>query len=107
VVDHRYQMELLESLWPRIGRAWVREAQDLRGELGSHQDLTVLAGFTKRGQPLARWRARLLPLIARRQADHVTVARHLAARLFAESPKGFRRRFAALWVASGGIGASG
>lgn len=96
VVDLRYQMELLEPLWPRMNRAWIREAQSLRGELGCYQDLAVLAGFTRDGQPLARWRSRLSPLIAERQAAHVVAAQTIAERLFAEPPKAFRRRFAAL-----------
>ena len=102
VVVHRYQMELLKPLWPRMGRAWIREAQRLRDQLGKHQDLVVLARFAEPNQPLARWRSRLLPVIAHRQADHVAVAKRTAARLFAETPKSFRRRFEALWEASGG-----
>ncbi len=35
VVVHRYQMEIVEPLWPRLGRSWVREAQKLRNRLGS------------------------------------------------------------------------
>jgi len=30
VVVHRYQMDLVVPLWPKIGRAWVSEAQKLR-----------------------------------------------------------------------------
>jgi CHAD domain-containing protein len=104
VVVHRYQMELLGPLWPRMGRAWIREAQRLRGQLGKIQDLDVLAGFTAPGEPLAKWRSRLLPVIARRQADHAAAAKLCASRLFAETPKAFRRRFEALWKASGGKG---
>ena len=53
-------------------------------------------------QPLARWRSRLAPAIAARQADHIETAMRQAGRLFAEKPKAFNRRLAALWVASGG-----
>jgi CHAD domain-containing protein len=106
VVEHRYQMELLKPLWPRLGRAWVREAQKLRSQLGKHQDLVVLARLTESGQPLARWRSTLLPIIARRQANHVIAARRLSSRLFAEPPKTFRRRYRALWIAGDGKQAS-
>lgn len=102
VVVHRYQMELLKPLWPRLGRAWIREAQRLRDQLGKYQDLAVLIRMTEPQQPLAHWRSQLLPIIAQRQADHATVAKRTAARLFAETPKAFRRRFEALWEASGG-----
>src|SRR5262249_48931290 len=34
VVAHRYQMELVEPLWPKFGKLWVAEAQRLRDRLG-------------------------------------------------------------------------
>jgi len=102
VVEHRYQMEVVEPLWPRLGRVWVDEAQRLRTRLGRYQDLEMLAAKVAARQPLARWRARLMPMIAHRQAEHVQAARRLATRLFAEPPKGFRRRLEALWKAQGG-----
>ena len=43
VVEHRYQMEIVQALWPRMVKLWVGEAQRLRERLGSHQDLVVLA----------------------------------------------------------------
>jgi CHAD domain-containing protein len=97
VVEHRYQMELAEPLWPKVMRLWVSEAQRLRDRLGAHQDLAVLQRLTEPHQPLARWRSRLTPLIAARQAAHAAAARRLAGRLFAETPKAFMRRLAALW----------
>jgi CHAD domain-containing protein len=99
VVEHRYQMELIEPVWPRLGRLWVDEAQRLRTRLGRCQDLHVLMLLTQPHQPLAPWRAKLLPLIVHRQADCVRLAERLAARLFAEPPKAFRRRIEALWEA--------
>ena len=97
VVVHRYQMDLVVPLWPKIGRAWVSEAQKLRERLGHHQDLTVLKGFTAPHQPLAPWRSRLVPLIAARQAEHAAGAARVARRLFAEKPKAFRNRLLGLW----------
>ncbi len=99
VVEHRYQMELIEPAWPRLGRIWVDEAQRLRTRLGKYQDLAVLAENTGLHRPLAHWRAKLVPIIAQRQADHARAARRMAARMFAESPKAFRRRIEALWEA--------
>lgn len=103
VVIHRYQMEFVEPMWPRLGRIWVEEAQRLRNRLGKHQDLAVLARLTGPHQPLAHWRSRLAPMIARHQADHATFAARIAARLFAEPPKTFRRRIEALWEAQGNL----
>jgi len=102
VVEHRYQMELIEPLWPKLGRAWVAEAQKLRDRLGSYQDLAVLTGMTAPHQPLAPWRSRLAPLIAARQERHLASARRMAGRLFAEKPKAFRRRIEALWSSADG-----
>jgi CHAD domain-containing protein len=97
VVVHRYQMEIIEPLWPRMGRTWVKEAQRLRNRLGRHQDLMVLARYAEPHQPLARWRSRLQSVVAQRRTQHVVAARRIAARLFAERPKAFRRRLEAMW----------
>src|SRR5262245_47087195 len=97
VVEHRYQLELVQPLWPRLGKVWVAEAQRLRERLGSHQDLVVLGLATAPHQVLAPWRSRLTPLIAPRRAAHVAAARRMAERLFAERPGAFRRRIEALW----------
>jgi CHAD domain-containing protein len=101
VVEHRHQMDLIEPLWPRLGQMWTHEAQRLRNQLGACQDLAVLAEMTAPHQPLAPWRSRLAPVIAARRATHLKNAARLAARLFAEKPKAFRRRVDALWSARG------
>jgi CHAD domain-containing protein len=97
VVVHRYQMEIIEPLWPRLGRSWVREAQKLRNRLGKVQDLAVLSRYAEPHQPLARWRSRLQSVISQRQAQHVAASRRIAGRLFAEKPKSFRQRLEAMW----------
>jgi hypothetical protein len=51
---------------------------------------------------LAPWRSRLAPLIAARRGAHLKTAQRLAGRLFAEKPKAFRQRIAALWSARNG-----
>ena len=48
---------------------------------------------------LAPWRSRLTPMIEARRSAHLKSAARLAGRLFAEKPKAFRRRIAALWSA--------
>jgi CHAD domain-containing protein len=97
VVELRYQMELVEPLWPRFGRMWTEEAERLRERLGRCQDLEVLKRFTAPHQPLARWRSRLTPACAERSAALAQRAARIAHRLFAEKPKAFRRRLEALW----------
>jgi CHAD domain-containing protein len=99
VVEHRHQMDLVEHLWPRLGRVWAEEAQRLRNRLGACQDLAVLMTLTAPHQPLAPWRSRLVPAIEARRAAHLKTASRIASRLFAEKPKAFRRRMAALYSA--------
>jgi hypothetical protein len=99
VVEHRHQMDLVEPLWPRLGQVWADEAQRLRGRLGACQDLAMLINFTSPHQPVAPWRSKLAPIIAARRTAHLKAAERLAGRLFAEKPKAFRKRLAALWKA--------
>jgi CHAD domain-containing protein len=98
VVEHRYQTELADPLWPKIIRVWVSEAQRLRDRLGSHHDLVILRHLTEAHQPLSRWRSQLAPLITARQSAHAAAAKRLAGRLFAETPKAFHARIASLWA---------
>ena len=97
VVELRYQMELVEPLWPRFGRMWINEAERLRERLGRCQDLEVLKRLTAPHQPLARWRSRLTPACAERSAALVERAARIAYRLFSERPKAFRQRLETLW----------
>ena len=99
VIEHRHQMELVEPLWPRLGKVWVEEAQRLRDRLGRYQDLSVLAQLTAPRQLLAPWRSKLAGPIAERQSVHLAAAARLGGRLFAERPKAFRRRLQAMWKA--------
>ena len=101
VVIHRYQMDIVEPLWPRFGRMWTGEAQRLRDRLGRHQDMLMLESLTGPHQPLVRWRTRLAAGIAERRAAHVAGAKRLAERLFVEKPNTFRRRLDAMWRAVG------
>ncbi len=97
VVDHRYQMELVEPLWPRHARMWTEEAERLRDRLGRCQDLEILKRLTGPHQPLAHWRSRLAPACAARTNELSQRASRIALRLFAERPKAFRHRLETLW----------
>jgi len=68
VVIHRYQMDIVEPLWPRFARMWTGEAQRLRDRLGKNQDVLMLESLTGLHQPLARWRSRLAPALVERRA---------------------------------------
>ena len=98
VVIHRYQIDIIEPLWPRFVKMWSGEAQRLRDRLGKHQDMLMLASLTGPHQPLARWRSRLATAIAERRSAHVLGAARIAARIFVEKPNALRRRLAAMWT---------
>ncbi len=98
VVIHRYQIDIIEPLWPRFVKMWSGEAQRLRDRLGRHQDVLMLAALTGPHQPLARWRSHLAPAIDERGAAHVAGAARIAARIFVEKPNALRRRLAAMWT---------
>jgi CHAD domain-containing protein len=97
VIELRYQMELIEPLWPRFGKMWTDEAERLRARLGQCQDLEVLKRLTAPHQPLAHWRSRLAPAGAERTEALAHRAARIAHRLFAEKPKAFRHRLEMLW----------
>src|SRR5262249_40563130 len=99
VVIHRYQIDIIEPLWPRFVKMWSGEAQRLRDRLGKHQDLLMLTSLTGPHQPLARWRWRLAAPIAERRAAHVAGSARIAARIFVEKPNALRRRLATMWTA--------
>jgi CHAD domain-containing protein len=101
VVTHRYQIDIIEPLWPRFVKLWSGEAQRLRDRLGRHQDLLMLASLMAPHQPLARWRSRLVPAIAERKAAHVAAAARIAARIFVDKPNALRRRLDAMWAVGG------
>jgi hypothetical protein len=82
----RYQIDIIEPLWPRFVKMWSGEAQRLRDRLGWHQDLLMLASLMAPHQPLARWRSRLAPAIAERKATHVAAAARIAGRIFVDKP---------------------
>jgi len=97
VVDHRYQIDLVEPLWPRHSRMWTDEAERLRDRLGRCQDIEILRRLTEPHQPLAHWRSRLTPACAERTLDLSQRAARIAHRLFAEKPRAFRHRLETLW----------
>jgi CHAD domain-containing protein len=85
VKDLWYQQQLLQRVWPDVMKALAGEAKTLSKLLGSDHDLAVLAGELAPGDPL-------LPLIADRRAELQSEAFALGSRVYAESPKAFRKR---------------
>lgn len=96
VVTFRYQLEIVESTWPRVWRAYIAETQKLRAQLGKINDLVVLEKLLASNPSPARWRERLRPAIRRRRQDHLDQAAEIASRVFSDSPGAFRRHVEAL-----------
>lgn len=95
VVDLGYQMEALEPAWPEVLGAVRQELQRLRGVLGEHHDLAVLADFARGRSELAPPALdQLLALIEVRRLPLERRADKLFARLFVERPGDFARRIA-------------
>jgi CHAD domain-containing protein len=92
IIELRYQLELLETIFPERGEPRIDDLQKLRDRLGRFQDLALLKNLTGPKGLLVPWRSRLTPVIADRQAVHLAAAARLGERLFAERPKTFRRR---------------
>ena len=92
----RYQLDLIAPLWPKMWNTFIDEVQKLRTQLGRSNDLVAFRGLIQPRQPLAHWRSRLTPQIDNRQQFHLGRARSLAGRVFAESPRSFRKRIEAL-----------
>jgi CHAD domain-containing protein len=102
VKDLRYQLEMLEPLWPKVMKAMAKEAHALTDLLGEDHDLAVLAGLDAKG---------LKEAIAERREALRKEARGLGARLFAEKAGMFVKRVHVYWRepedADGGAAAKG
>lgn len=96
VVIHRYQVELLRPLWPRVVDLWANETQRLRERLGQHQDLEAIARLLIIEPMLldARSRAKLLTALRARQQELAGSAARQHQRLAAEKPRAFAARLA-------------
>jgi hypothetical protein len=96
VVDLSHQLRALEPAWPAMIQATCRELHRLRGALGEHNDLTVLAEFARGRPELSEADTEsLMALIARRRRPIERRAGELFSRLFSERPGAFERRIGA------------
>lgn len=102
VIHWRYQLELFSGLWPRAIKAEVRELQDLREDLGQHNDLVLLQQRIAEGVDgfagLTQREASLDAILVLRAERSRTAARR-AGLLFSDAPKARRRRLEAWWNA--------
>ncbi len=97
---HRYQVRLLQDLWPEVLKAQRSQLHDLSDLLGDDHDLAVLREdlLTEPerygGEETV---AQVCALLDRRRAELQAHARTLGERCFAESPKRFVARMGAYW----------
>jgi CHAD domain-containing protein len=100
VKDHWYHSRLLQDVWPGLMKAHSRELKRLSDLLGDDHDLAV---FRQTIEALADDTltadagSRLLDRVTRRQNRLRSQARRLGARVYAESPRRFQKRWRAYW----------
>jgi len=97
---HRYQIKMLEPLWPGMLGPWHDETALLSEYLGDEHDLTLLS-MTIAAMPDAAGGAEraasLAGLAAARRAELRELAFELASRLFVEKPQDFNNRMRRYW----------
>jgi CHAD domain-containing protein len=98
--DLRYQLELLEPLWPEVMEATAEQAETLTDLLGDDHDLAVLRGLLDnelKETVTNEANETLKGLIDSRRADLQHSAMSLSEKLFAESPGQFVERIRTYW----------
>jgi CHAD domain-containing protein len=101
VKDLWYHLRILSELWPSVVGETADEAHELADLLGDHHDLAVLAEDARGRRDRFDSKDDLDALLAaagRRQGELLAAALALGARLYAEKPKAFSRRFEAYWA---------
>lgn len=98
--DLWYQVRLLRDAWEPVLEATAEEIHDFTDLLGDHHDLAVLAeDLAGREQVDPGRRETLWALIEARQTALLADARRAGERVYAETPKAFRRRLRTYWRA--------
>jgi CHAD domain-containing protein len=95
----RYELAILEPMWPALISTLMDQAHRLTDYLGEDHDLTVLRemALAHRSELSDGALEALLALIDRRQGQLRKKAMLLGARLFEEKPKHFVARFGQYW----------
>jgi len=109
VIHLRYQLDMLEPIWPSLISAWVKELQRLREVLGDFNDLCEMETLINDpASPLSKVKNRsaAIRLVRDRRDALLSRGRPLARRLFAEPPSSFATRMTAMWESWYGVGAA-
>jgi CHAD domain-containing protein len=98
----RFQMTLLEGMWPRLQQGIVNDLAYLADALGAEHDLAELYRLLEEEPemlPDENARHLLQGLLLRNRARLQEAARPVGARLYAEEPEDFVRRLGMYWEA--------
>lgn len=100
--DLRYHLSLVSKAWPEVLDGYERAAKDLESKLGDDHNLLVLRD-TILEKPDAFGKeediAAFLKIVDDRQKKLRSDCRTLAARLYSDKPKFWRRRIELRWTA--------
>src|SRR5262249_44117590 len=100
--DLRYDVDLLEKVWPGTMKDVGKTLHDLTDRLGDDHDLAELRRVLSDSSRLtagARHVPRAIELIDRRRRRLQRDARVLGDRIYSEKPKAFTRRIRSYWQA--------
>jgi CHAD domain-containing protein len=100
--DLRYQVGLLEPVWPSIMKDFEKTLHELTDRLGDDHDLADLRSFIRSSPRLsvgADGFTSLIEEIDRRRSDLQAKARPLGARIYPEKGRAFSRRVEKYWDA--------
>ena len=100
----RYHCRLLQNVWKPVMKSYRRKVRDLSNILGDDHDLSLLRDILLEELASAASEHRiqvLLGLIDRMSAELRIRAHKLGRRVYAETPKQFRRRLGAYWKVAG------
>ncbi|HEV7224587.1 MAG TPA: CHAD domain-containing protein [Pirellulales bacterium] len=94
---HRYQINLLEDAWPELMKSRTASLKRLSDLLGDDHDLVVLAESARNQLAGHDALPRCIELVDRRRDELFEELKPLGRLLYAEKPKGLRRRIEAYW----------
>lgn len=97
---HVHHAKLLRPLWPKVNKAWRKEAKALSDILGNDHDLVLLDALLQTEyEELAsdQIRKRLQKVIRKEQQHLREQAWEIGQRLYAEKPKALKKRWKRYW----------
>jgi adenylate cyclase len=100
--DLRYQLNLLQQLWPDVFKGYLKSIKKLEQLLGQDHNLVVLHDLTREMANLTDFSQdsrQLLPIIALEQRALRKKAKRLGERIYNEKPKQWKQRIIHSWNA--------